>query len=216
LPGVLLLPHIDDLKVVPPARSNTSCAESVSFAVSGSLVSKKTSLPSSELPPKKAGNAPLPPAGPVETSVVVPLARSYMSVCESVSAATSLSLVWKNTRVPSREAPSKNAPRPPLPPAGPVERRVVVPFARSYTSFWPSVSPGSSRSVVPKKTRLPSADAPAKNALNAPLPPAEPVETSVVTPPARSYTSVRPSVSVATSDSTVWKNTRVPSSLAPA
>ena len=54
-----------------------------------------------------------------------------MSPTVSVSPATSDSLVEKNTRVPSAEARSKEAPKAPLPPVGPVEIRVVVPPERS-------------------------------------------------------------------------------------
>ncbi len=49
-----------------------------------------------------------------------------------------------------------------------------------------SVSPATSDSVVLKKTREPSAEASAKMAVNAPLPPAGPVEISVVVEPERS------------------------------
>jgi hypothetical protein len=44
----------------------------------------------------------------------------------SVSPATSDSFVTKKTRVPSAEASVKKAAKAPLPPAGPVEIRVVV------------------------------------------------------------------------------------------
>ena len=52
-------------------------------------------------PPKITWNGPLPPAGPVDISVVVPLKRSYRSCVVSVSPDTSCSEVRKNTRVPS-------------------------------------------------------------------------------------------------------------------
>ena len=48
---------------------------SVSEAVSGSAVWKKTLVPPSEAP-FKSRRAPLPPAGPVDSSVVVPPERS--------------------------------------------------------------------------------------------------------------------------------------------
>ena len=81
---------------------------------------------------KSASNAPLPPAGPVDTSSVVRTGRG--GICPrrvSVSPAVRASLVLKKTRVPSAEAPSKAAGRAPLPPAGPVESSVVVPPERS-------------------------------------------------------------------------------------
>ena len=77
---------------------------------SRSSVSKKTRVPSAEAPSKNAGKAPLPPDDPVETSAVAPPERSYTSACESVSPAVSRSAVWKNTRAPSAETPSKKAP----------------------------------------------------------------------------------------------------------
>jgi hypothetical protein len=49
---------------------------SVSAATRLSAVMKSTREPSSELPSKLAGTSPLPPVGPVETSVVWPPERS--------------------------------------------------------------------------------------------------------------------------------------------
>jgi hypothetical protein len=53
-----------------------SKAESRSVGASCSNVPIQTRLPSLEAPSKLASNAPLPPVGPVEISVVVPPARS--------------------------------------------------------------------------------------------------------------------------------------------
>src|SRR2546427_537037 len=50
-------------------------------------------------------------------------------------------------------------------------------------SCWLSVSALSSDSEVVKKTFEPSSEAPSKLALNGPLPPVAPMETSVVVPP---------------------------------
>jgi hypothetical protein len=74
-----------------------------------------------------------------------------------------------------------------------------------------SVSLVISDSRVSKKTREPSSDAPEKSAAIAALPPAGPNEMCVVAPAKRSYTSAAASVSLATSDSTVSKNSRAPS-----
>ena len=65
----------DTSSVVAPARRYMSRRASVSAAVRASLVLRKTRVPSAELPSKAAGRAPLPPAGPVESSVVVPPER---------------------------------------------------------------------------------------------------------------------------------------------
>ena len=73
-----------------------------------------------------------------------------------------------------------------MPPAGPVDIRVVVPLKRSYTSCVVSVSPDTSCSEVRKNTRVPSAEFAANEALKAPLPPAGPVVSSVVVAPDRS------------------------------
>ena len=51
----------------------------MSPAVSGSRVSKKTRFPSRDTAANEASNAPLPPAGPVDTRLVVPPAYSYTS-----------------------------------------------------------------------------------------------------------------------------------------
>ena len=47
----------------------------LSVPTSASSVSKKTCRPSREIPSKVTSKAPLPPVGPVETSVVVPPER---------------------------------------------------------------------------------------------------------------------------------------------
>ena len=60
--------------------------------------------------------------------------RSYTSVLESVSAATSASAVWMKTWVPSSEAPAKWASTGALPPAGPVDSRVTTPASLMYMS----------------------------------------------------------------------------------
>src|SRR3954454_14169187 len=49
-----------------------------------------------------------------------------MSIAASVSAATSGSLVWMNTRVPSEEAARNTAGKAPVPRVGPVETRSVT------------------------------------------------------------------------------------------
>ena len=67
---------IEWMVVVPPERSYTSCESSVSAATSDSSVLKKTCEPSTEAASKVAGRLPLPPFGPVDTSVVVPPERS--------------------------------------------------------------------------------------------------------------------------------------------
>ena len=54
-----------------------------------------------------------------------------MSCAVSVSAATSFSAVRMKTREPSVEAARKIALKAPLPPFGPVDSSVVVPFERS-------------------------------------------------------------------------------------
>ena len=95
-----------------------------------------------------------------------------------MSALTSDSTVWKNTRAPSADAPLNAALKVPLPPVGPVDTSVVCPPARSYTSTSVSVSALTSDSSVWKNTRVPSADAPTKLDSKAPLPPVGPVETS--------------------------------------
>ena len=56
----------------------------------------------------------------------------------------------------------------------------------SYTSVWVSVSALISDSPVLNRIRAPSAETPSTDASNAPLPPAGPVEISVVCPPERS------------------------------
>jgi hypothetical protein len=147
--------------------------------------------------------------------VVEPLARSYTSTAPSVSEPTSCSAVWKNTRVPPADRAFTSASCAPFPPAGPVDSSVVVAPARSYTSIALSVSDATSFSEVSISTRLPSFDAPLNEASCAPFPPAGPVDSSVVVPPARSYTSPALSVSEATSCSSVVKNTPAPSADAP-
>jgi hypothetical protein len=74
-----------------------------------------------------------------------------------------------------------------------------------------SVSPATSDSRVSKNTREPFSDDPAKLASKLPLPPVDPIDSNVVVPPARSYTSMNASVSPATRDSLVWNTTRDPS-----
>ena len=83
------LPPLEIQVVFPPERSYTSKqgrmnrggsevsghAPSVSPATSVSLVSKKTRVPSSEMPPNSAGWLPFPPSGPIEMWVVVPPER---------------------------------------------------------------------------------------------------------------------------------------------
>ena len=118
-------------------------------------------------------------------------------VSESVSAARSFSSVSKNTRLPSREIAWKVTSCAPFPPGEPVEISVVAPPARSYTSNAASVSAAVSFSSVSKKARVPSADTAAKKMSKAPLPPVDPVESSVVVPPWRSYMSNVASVSPA-------------------
>ena len=103
--------------------------------------------------------------------------------------------VWKNTRAPSCDLPAYVASNWPLPPTAPVEIRVVVPAERWYTSRQPSVSPDTSDSAVSKKTFEPSWEIPLKITWNAPLPPAGPVDMSVVAPLKRSYRSCVVSVS---------------------
>ena len=167
--------------MVPPERWYTSRQPSVSPATSDSAVSKKTLEPSWEIPLKITWNAPLPPAGPVDISVVVPLKRSYRSCVVSVSPDTSCSEVRKNTRVPSAEFAANEAPKAPFPPAGPVLSSVVVAPDRSYMSIRVSVSAATRASLLWKKMRLPSAEAPRNWLLTAPFPPAGPVETIAVT-----------------------------------
>jgi hypothetical protein len=73
------------------------------------------------VPANVAWEAPLPPSGPVDNSVVCSSDRSYTSANVSVSALTSGSAVVKKTREPSADAPTKSAETAPLPPAGPVD-----------------------------------------------------------------------------------------------
>ena len=120
----------DSLVVTPSKRSYTSGSESVSEP-SGSRDSKMTRRPSLDMAEKNDSNAPLPPAGPVETSEVVLPRRSYRSPRPSVSAATRDSEVRSTTREPSAEAPWNSASAFAFPPAGPVERIVVTPAERS-------------------------------------------------------------------------------------
>ena len=91
--------------VAPPVRSYTSNEASVSAAASFSLVSKKTRVPSAEVPAKRESKAAL-PGVPADTSTVVPPERSYTSTDASVSPATRGSRVSKNTRAPLLELPS--------------------------------------------------------------------------------------------------------------
>jgi hypothetical protein len=76
--GVSTLPPLgltEWIVVVSSVRSYTSATASVSDDTSFSVVWKKTLLPSCDMPSNDAGWAPLPPPGPVDTSVVVPPAR---------------------------------------------------------------------------------------------------------------------------------------------
>ena len=88
-------------------------------------------VPSSLMPPSSAPNGPLPPAEPVDTSVVLPPVRSYTSNVLSVSLPTIAPRVMKKTCEPSVEAAAKKASKAPLAPApGPVETSVVAPPSR--------------------------------------------------------------------------------------
>src|SRR5690349_16001091 len=78
-------------------------------------------------------------------------------------------------------------------------------------SYDVSVSVGASCSKVPIQTRLPSDEAPCQLASKLPFPPEGPVETRVVVPPVRWYTSCFESVSWGTSDSLVSNHAIVPS-----
>ena len=93
----------------------------MSAAVSCSSVWKTTACPASTAAPKFTGKAPLPPVGPVETSVVPPPVRSYTSSDESVSELTSGSAVRMNDRFPTLRAPTSSALWAPLPPSGPID-----------------------------------------------------------------------------------------------
>ena len=87
-----------------------SVEESVSPAVSGSCVSKKTREPSVEAPVKNALDSAFPPVGPVDEHRRCDAPeRSYTSFAASVSEPTSTSSVCSQTFDPSAEAPSKNA-----------------------------------------------------------------------------------------------------------
>ena len=80
---------------------------------------------------------------------------------ESVSLLVSDSVVEKKTYEPSFELPPKSAlSAGELPPVGPIEMSVVTPASRMYTSSTPSVSAGTSDSLVLKKTFEPSCEAP--------------------------------------------------------
>ena len=103
----------------------------VSSATSGSIVVKNTCAPSAEIALKREPEKAFGLAGPVETSVVTPLARSYRSFALSTSSGTSDSGVVKITREPSAEAASNRAMMSPLPPVGPIESSSVVPPDRS-------------------------------------------------------------------------------------
>ena len=69
---------------------------------------------------------------------------------------------------------------------GPVETRFVVLPTRSYTSLAVVRVGADERLVVSNTAREPSLEASKKSASKAPLPPAGPVEISVVVEPARS------------------------------
>src|SRR5688572_7280912 len=60
--------------------------------------------------------------------------EAYTSWARSVSPATSVSSVSKNTREPSSDSPRKKAKKSPVPPVGPTEMNVVAPAVRSYMS----------------------------------------------------------------------------------
>ena len=92
-----------DERRVPAARRYTSREPSVSAAASCSSVWKTTACPASTAAPKFTGKAPLPPVGPVETSVVPLPVRSYTSSDESLSELTSGSAVRMNDRFPTLE-----------------------------------------------------------------------------------------------------------------
>ena len=78
-----------------------------SSAVSGSFVVTAKRLPSL-LGRPFALNSPLPPAGPVDRSVLRPPSQRYASAYVSVSAATRERSVVKNTRAPSWLNPSRS------------------------------------------------------------------------------------------------------------
>ena len=77
--------------------------------------------------------------------------------------------------------------------------------------FQPPGVASFSPSVLRKNARLPSAETPRAATSNAPFPPTEPSESSVVTPASRTYRSTDASVSSATSLAAVVKYARAPS-----
>ena len=156
----------------------TSNAVSVSALTSDSAVTKKTRVPSADAPAKNASKAPLPPVGPVETSVVCPPERSYTSTpcrCRRSPAAP-----------PSRRRPAS---RPPTRPRRTRRRRRCRPPGRSRPAS--SAHPNAHRHPTPCRCRRSPATPPSRRrpatrrptrprrtAPKAPLPPAGPVETS--------------------------------------
>jgi hypothetical protein len=100
---------------------------------SGVSCSKVEKTPTSS---NVTSNAPLPQPGwqaaaPIETRVVTLPERSYTSIELSVSALVSRSAVVNQTAVPTFEVALNEASKAPLPPAGPVEIRVVASWKRS-------------------------------------------------------------------------------------
>ena len=155
-----------------------SSDESVSEPTRASRVVKKTCVPPSSAAAAYESNGPLPPAGPVEISVVTVPARRYTSRESSVSAALSRSSVWKTTDCPASTAAPKLTGKAPLPPIGPVETSVVAPPVRSYTSNDESVSELTSGSAVRMYDRFQSLGPPTSSALWPPLPPSGPIDSS--------------------------------------